>query len=65
MLFVPVKRFKTVEELREGRPIRIRWNALNVLSFGYDAWCQRPDSERKTANQALLDDIRRTHGQVD
>ena len=56
-------RFRTIEDLRERYPVRILCDAFDVSSSGYYAWRQRPDSPRKTANRALLSDIRRLHGQ--
>lgn len=56
-------RFRTIEDLRETYPVRVLCDALGVSSSGYYAWRQRPSSARKTANQALLHDIRRIHGQ--
>jgi transposase InsO family protein len=36
---------------------------LEVSPSGYYAWKQRPECRRKTANQGLLNDIRRLHAQ--
>lgn len=54
-------RFRIVEDCRNDYPVRVLCDALGVSSSGYYAWRMRPESPRHTANQQLLDDIRRLH----
>lgn len=54
-------RFRIVEDCRNDYPVRVLCDALGVSSSGYYAWRVRPESPRHTANQQLLDDIRRLH----
>jgi putative transposase len=56
-------RFRVIEDCRDAYPICALCDALDVSPSGYYAWRSRPESPRKTANQRLLDDIRRLHDQ--
>ncbi len=56
-------RVRVIEDYRNDYPIRVLCDALDVSPSGYYAWRSRPESPRKTANQRLLDDIRRLHDQ--
>ena len=54
-------RFRQIEDHREVWPVRVMCAALSVSPSGYYAWRSRPQSPRRIANRALLDDIRRVH----
>ena len=54
-------RFRQIEDQRDHWPVRVMCDALSVSPSGYYAWRSRPESPRKSANRALLDDIQRVH----
>jgi len=54
-------RFRQIEDQRDHWPVRVMCDALSVSPSGYSAWRSRPESPRKSANRALLDDIQRVH----
>jgi putative transposase len=56
-------RFRVIGDCRDDDPICVLCDALDVSPSGYYAWRSRPESPRQTANQRLLDDIRRLHDQ--
>jgi transposase InsO family protein len=54
-------KFRLIEDRRETFPVRILCDVMGVSPAGYYAWRGRPESPRKTANRALLAEIRRVH----
>jgi putative transposase len=54
-------KFRLIEDQREAFPVRILCDVMGVSPAGYYAWRGRPESLRKTANRALLGEIRRLH----
>src|SRR5262249_15474211 len=56
-------RIRLIEDYRAVWPVRVMCDALSVSPSGFYAWRSRPDSPRKSANRALLADIRRVHAQ--
>ncbi len=54
-------KFRIIEDQRETFPIRVLCDVMGVSAAGYYAWRGRPESPRKTANRALLTEIRRVH----
>jgi putative transposase len=54
-------RFRQIEDQRDNWPVRVMCDALSVSPSGYYAWRSRPESPRKSANRALLNDIQRVH----
>ena len=56
-------RFRIIEDCRDEYPVRVLCEALDVSPSGYYAWRSRPESPRKTANRALLTEIRQLHEQ--
>ena len=51
-------KFRIIEDQRETFPIRVLCDVMGVSPAGYYAWRGRPESPRKTANRALLAEIR-------
>ena len=56
-------RFRFIEDHREMFLVRVMCSVLEVSASGYYAWRGRSESIRSQANQALLGDIRRVHGE--
>ena len=56
-------RFRIIEDCRDGYPVRVLCEALEVSPSGYYAWRSRPESPRQAANRQLLADIRQRHEQ--
>lgn len=56
-------RFGFIEDHREMFLVRVMCSVLKVSASGYYAWRGRSESIRSQANQALLGDIRRVHGE--
>ena len=54
-------KFRIIEDQRETFPIRVLCDVMGVSAAGYYAWGGRPESPRKTANHALLTEIRSLH----
>ena len=54
-------KFRIIEDQRETFPIRVLCDVMGVSAAGYYAWRGRPESPRKTANRALLAEIRSLH----
>ena len=54
-------KFRLIADQRETLPVRVMCDVLGVSPAGYYAWRGRPESLRKTANRALLTEIRRVH----
>jgi len=54
-------KFRIIEDQRETFPIRVLCDVMGVSAAGYYAWRGRPESPRKTANRALLTEIRGLH----
>ena len=54
-------KFRIIEDQRETFPIRVLCDVMGVSAAGYYAWRGRPESPRKTANRALLTEIRSLH----
>ncbi len=54
-------KFRIIEGQRETFPIRVLCDVMGVPPAGYYAWRGRPESPRKTANRALLAEIRSLH----
>jgi putative transposase len=54
-------KFRLIEDQREAFPVRILCDVMGVSLAGYYAWRGWPESPRKTANRALLGEIRRLH----
>ena len=54
-------KFRIIEDQRETFPIRVLCDVMGVSPAGYYAWRGRPESPRKTANRALLAEIRSLH----
>ena len=54
-------KFRLIEDQRETFPVRVMCDVMGVSPAGYYAWRGRPESPRKTANRALLTEIRRVH----
>ena len=54
-------KFRIIEDQRETFPIRVLCDVMGVSAAGYYAWGGRPESPRKTANRALLTEIRSLH----
>ena len=54
-------KFRLIEDQREMFPVRVMCDVMGVSPAGYYAWRGRPESPRKTANRALLTEIRRVH----
>ena len=54
-------KFRIIEDQRETFPIRVLCDVMGVSAAGYYAWRGRPESPRKTANRALLTEIRNLH----
>ena len=54
-------KFRLIEDQRETLPVRVVCDVMGVSPAGYYAWRGRPESLRKTANRALLTEIRRVH----
>jgi putative transposase len=54
-------RYRAIHEHDRRYPIRLMCRALAVSPAGYYAWRGRPESQRSTANRALLMDIRMIH----
>jgi hypothetical protein len=54
-------KFHIIEDQRETFPIRVLCDVMGVSPAGYYAWRGRPESPRKTANRALLAEIRSLH----
>ena len=54
-------KFRIIEDQRETFPIRVLCDVMGVSPAGYYAWRGLPESPRKTANRALLAEIRSLH----
>jgi putative transposase len=54
-------KFRLIAAQRETFPVRVICDVMDVSPAGYYAWRGRPESPRKTANRALLTEIRRLH----
>ena len=54
-------KFRLIADQRETLPVRVMCDVMGVSPAGYYAWRGRPESLRKTANRALLTEIRRVH----
>jgi putative transposase len=54
-------KFRIIEDQRDTFKVRAMCDVLGVSPAGYYAWRGRPESLRKTANRALLTEIRRVH----
>ena len=54
-------KFRLIADQRETFPVRVMCDVMGVSPAGYYAWRGRPESLRKTANRALLTEIRRVH----
>jgi putative transposase len=54
-------KFRIIEDQRETFPIRVLCDVMGVSAAGFYAWRGRPESPRKTANRALLAEIRSLH----
>ena len=54
-------KFRIIEDQRETFPIRVLCDVMGVSAAGDYAWRGRPESPRKTANRALLAEIRSLH----
>ena len=54
-------KFRIIEDQRETFQIRVLCDVMGVSPAGYYAWRGRPESPRKTANRALLAEIRSLH----
>ena len=54
-------KFRLIGDQRETFPVRVLCDVMGVSPAGYYAWRGRPESLRKTANRALLGEIRRVH----
>lgn len=54
-------RFRFIEQHADTWPVRLMCRVLEVSASGYYGWRSRPESARSTANQRLLEDIRRIH----
>lgn len=53
--------FRFIEDHRDAYPVRLMCAVLEVSPAGYYAWRDRPVSERKKSNSALLAAIRQVH----
>jgi putative transposase len=56
-------KFGFVDEHRHIWPVRVMCPVLGLSVSGYYAWRSRIESPRAVANQVLLEDIRRIHGE--
>ena len=54
-------KFRLSKDQRDTFKVRAMCDVLGVSPAGYYAWRGRPESLRKTANRALLTEIRRVH----
>ena len=54
-------KFRLIANQRQTFPVRVMCDVMGVSPAGYYAWRGRPESPRKTANRALLTEIRRVH----
>jgi hypothetical protein len=54
-------KFRLSKAQRDIFKVRVMCDVLGVSPAGYYAWRGRPESLRKTANRALLTEIRRAH----
>src|ERR1700730_4309695 len=54
-------KFRLIADQRETFPVRVMCDVMGVSPAGYYAWRGRPESLRKTANRALLTEIRQVH----
>jgi putative transposase len=54
-------KFRLIAVQRETFPVRVMCDAMGVSPAGYYALRSRPESPCKTANRALLTEIRRVH----
>jgi hypothetical protein len=52
-------KFRLIMAQHDTFPVRIMCDVMGVSPAGYYAWRGRPESPRKTANRALLTEIRR------
>ena len=56
-------RFRFIEQYARTFPVRLMCRVLKVSASGYYAWRSRPESARALANQRLLQEVQRLHGQ--
>lgn len=56
-----MSRFRAVDELKTGYPVKRLCRVLGVSRSGFYAWRSRPQSPRTMANEELLAMIRRIH----
>ena len=56
-------RFRFIEQYAHTFPVRLMCRVLKVSASGYYAWRSRPESARALANQRLLQEVQRLHGQ--